>query len=235
MDDLPLNVGRDRLQKNKALAQIKKNLVKRILDLFASVSEKDPEKYLELYSKADTALKVGVVEDTKNRDRLIKLLRFDTTASEKPTTLSEVVARRKEGQTQLFFLAGAGQKKEDLLKSPFIERIVARGYEALLLTSPMDEMIVSTVPEIEGLKFQDVAKEGLKFGDEEDEAEEEEELKTRFQPLAEYLKKQLAANVDKVVVSTRLTTSPCLVVAGKQGYSGNMERLVSASYLLSSF
>lgn len=96
----------------------------------------------------------------------------------------------------------------------------------LFFTDPMDEMLVNTVPEIEGLKFQDVAKDGLELGDD-DADTEEEELKTRFEPLATFLKKQLATSVDKVVVSTRLTSSPCVVVAGKSGYSGNMERLVS--------
>jgi heat shock protein beta len=248
VDDLPLNVGRDRLQKTRALGQIKSNLQKRvsesgclahprspsspssglqILDLFAQVAEKDTDKYNDLYQKAGTALKVGIVEDVKNRERILKLLRFETTTSSNLTSLSEVVSRRKTGQTQLFYLAGAGMKKEDLERSPYIERIVARGYECVYFMDPMDEMLVSTVPTFEGLRFQDVAKEGLTFGDEDEDAEEEAQLKSQFEPLAKYLQKQLAESIDKVVVSTRLTNSPCVVTVGKHGHSANMERLVS--------
>ncbi|BGO99072.1 ATP-dependent molecular chaperone HSC82 [Rhodotorula toruloides] len=229
VDDLPLNVGRDSLQKTKALAQIKKNLQKRVYDLFAQIASQDPTKYAELYEKAGVALKVGVVEDAKNRDRIVKLLRFTTSAQENSTSLDEVVARRKQGQTQIYYIAGAGQKKESLEKSPFVERILARGYEVLYFTDPIDEMVINSVPTYGGLRFQDVAKDGVKFGDEDDdEKKEEEDLKSTFAPLVGYLKKELAEFVDKVTISTRLTTSPCLVTAGTYGYSGNMERLLAA-------
>ncbi|GAA5930366.1 hypothetical protein JCM3775_004369 [Rhodotorula graminis] len=230
VDDLPLNVGRDSLQKTRALAQIKRNLQKRIYDLFARLAAEDEAKYAELYSKAGTALKVGAVEDAKNRDRIVKLLRFETSALNGTTTnLDDVVKRRKQGQTQIYFIAGAGQQKAMLQKSAFVERILARGYEVLYLTDPIDEMLVSTVPTYGGLRFQDVAKEGVTFGDEDDsEKDEAEELKTTFAPLAAYLKKELAEYVDKVTISTRLTTSPCLVTASNFGYSGNMERLLAA-------
>lgn len=198
------------------------------MDLFAQVADKDSEKYNALYQKAGTALKVGIVEDVKNRERILKLLRFETTASSSNlTSLSEVVSRRKTGQTQLFYLAGAGMKKEDLERSPYIERILARGYECIYFMDPMDEMLVSSVPTFEGLRFQDVAKEGLTFGDEDEDAEEEAQLKTQFEPLAKYLQKQLAESVDKVIISTRLTNSPCVVTVAKHGHSANMERLVS--------
>lgn len=117
-------------------------------------------------------------------------------------------------------------KKEDLERSPYIERIIARGYECIYFMDPMDEMLVSHVPTIDGLRFQDVAKEGLTFGDEADDAEEEAQLKTQFDPLAKYLEKELGEFIDKVVISTRLTNSPCVVTVGKHGHSANMERLV---------
>ncbi|GAA5999944.1 heat shock protein Hsp90 family protein [Rhodotorula paludigena] len=229
VDDLPLNVGRDSLQKTRALAQIKRNLQKRIYDLFAQIAAKDPEKFNELYSKAGTALKVGAVEDSKNRDRIVKLLRFATSASNETTGLEDVVARRKQGQTQIYFIAGAGQTKDQLARSPFVERILARGYEVLYMTDPIDEMLINSVPTFSGLRFQDVAKDGVKFGDEDESADaDEDELRTTFAPLVAYLKKELAEFVDKVTLSTRLTTSPCLVTAGTFGYSGNMERLLAA-------
>ena len=142
VDDLPLNVGRDSLQKTRALAQIKRNLQKRIYDLFARLATEDEDKYAELYSKAGTALKVGAVEDAKNRERIVKLLRFETSALNGTTTnLDDVVKRRKQGQTQIYFIAGAGQQKAMLEKSAFVERILARGYEVLYLTDPIDEMV----------------------------------------------------------------------------------------------
>lgn len=142
VDDLPLNVGRDSLQKTRALAQIKRNLQKRIYDLFARLAAEDEDKYAELYSKAGTALKVGAVEDAKNRERVVKLLRFETSALNGTTTnLDDVVKRRKQGQTQIYFIAGAGQQKAMLEKSAFVERILARGYEVLYLTDPIDEMV----------------------------------------------------------------------------------------------
>ncbi|GAA5938814.1 hypothetical protein JCM1841_001128 [Sporobolomyces salmonicolor] len=231
VDDLPLNVGRDSLQKTKALAQIKRNLTKRIYDLFSSLASKEPTKFLDLYEKAGTTLKIGAVEDTKNRERIIKLLRFETSAGENKTSLDEVVARRKVGQGQIYFIAGAGQTKAALEKSPFVERILARGYEVLYLTEPIDEMLVSAVPTYGGMRFQDVSKEGVKFGDEDDDEdakEEEASFKSTFQPLVSYLKKELAQFVDKVSISSRLVASPCLVTASTYGYSGNMERLLAA-------
>ncbi|KAK4055068.1 hypothetical protein OIV83_000348 [Microbotryomycetes sp. JL201] len=228
VDDLPLNVGRDRLQKTKTLHQIKSNIVKRIVDTFAVMAEKKPDKYSALYEKAGTPLKIGAIEDTKNRDRILKLLRFETTASTALSSLEDMVARRKQGQSQLFFLGGAGQRRADLERSPFIEQIVARGYEAIFFTDPIDEMLVSAVPSFEGLKFQDVAKEGLHFGDEESRRQDEEDLKKSFEPLVTYLQSQLGEYVDKVVVSDRLVESPCLVTVGKMGYSGNLERLIAS-------
>ena len=136
------------------------------VDLFASLANKDPEKYNELWTKAAVALKLGAIDDTKNRPRMVKLLRFETSASANLSSLDDVVARRKKGQTQIFFIASVGEKKAALEKSPFVERIIARGYEVLYFGEPMDEMLVSSIGSYEGLKFQDVAKKGFKFGDE---------------------------------------------------------------------
>lgn len=146
VDDLPLNVGRDSLQKTRALAQIKRNLTKRIYDLFAQLARDDPEKFDELYTAAGTSLKVGVIDDAKNRDRIVKLLRFESSAANGTTSLDEVVARRKQGQTQMYFIAGAGAKKAELAQSPFVERILARGYEVLYMTEPIDEMVSPPPP-----------------------------------------------------------------------------------------
>ncbi|GAA5966766.1 hypothetical protein JCM3765_000942 [Sporobolomyces pararoseus] len=231
VEDLPLNVGRDSLQKTKSLGRIKKNLIKRIYDLLIKVSEEEPSKYEELYkSGAGTALKIGAVEekDPKSKDKLLKHLRFESSASEDLTSLDEVVARRKEKQEQIYFVSGSGQTKKDLEKSPFVERILARGYEVLYFTEPIDEMLASGVGLYKNMKFVDCAKEGVKFGDEEEDDNDEESLKETFKPLVDFLQKELAAEVDKVDISTRLVSSPCLVTASTYGYSGNMLKLLAA-------
>ncbi|GAA5923818.1 heat shock protein Hsp90 family protein [Sporobolomyces koalae] len=238
VDDLPLNVGRDSLQKTRAISQIKKNLLKRIYDLFLKISEEDPDKFLQLYksSAAGTALKIGAIEelDPKNKDKMIKLLRFESShessdeSGSQMVGLEEVVERRKTGQNSIFYISGAGQTKADLEKSPFVESVLARGYEVLYFTEPVDEMLASSLKSFQNMKFVDCAKEGFKFGDEDEDDDEEKSLRVTFKPLVEYLKTELAQFVDKVDISTRLVSSPCLVTASTYGYTGNMERLIAA-------
>lgn len=202
-DDLPLNVGRDSLQANKALSQIQRNVIKKTIDVMdayaASADEEKIEKYKEFYKIGGTPLKLGAHDDTKLRPRLMKLLRY-ASSLEKFTSLDEYVARRRQGQKQIFFAALAGGTPEDLEKSPFVEKIVARGYEVLWFLEPLDEMLVGGIGSWEGLKFQDVAKKGLKFGDEDDkEREEDEKFKDTYKPLIEYLKKELSSGVNEGV------------------------------------
>ena len=168
-DDLPLNVGRDSLQANKALKQISRNVIKRALDLFDSyATSTDPEKqekWQKFWKMAGSPVKLGAHDDAKLRPRLMKLVRFPSSQSNS-TSLDDYISRRRLGQNQIYFAASAGGYIEELQKSPFVERIVARGYEVLWLIEPVDEMLISAVSTWDSLKFQDVAKKGLKFGDE---------------------------------------------------------------------
>lgn len=165
-DNLPLNVGRDSLQANKALGQIRRNVVKKTLDLFAQYAESDdPEglaKYERFYQLGGTALKLGAYEDERLRERLVKLLRWPSSQGAS-ASLDDYLARRRQGQTQIYFAALAGGRAEDLEQSPFVERIVARGYEVLWFLEPLDEMLAAAVRDWQGLVFQDVAKKGLKM------------------------------------------------------------------------
>lgn len=229
-DDLPLNVGRDSLQANRSLRQIQNSIIKRIIDHLTTMASKDPEKYRTVWKTIGVPLKVGSVEDSKNRERVNKLLRF-TSSIDPEASLEGYVSRRKKGQTQIFFMAGAGMDAKDLAKSPFVEKLVARGYEVLYLTDPMDEMITSAVGNFDGMKFQDVAKKGLVMGDEDDAAEEKAELeafKEQYEPLTSWIKKELEEHVNEVVISNRLTTSPCAVVTDSYAWTANMERLMAA-------
>ncbi|EGG04775.1 uncharacterized protein MELLADRAFT_88520 [Melampsora larici-populina 98AG31] len=232
-DDLPLNVGRDSLQVNKSLRQIQNIILKKFLDHLNQVSKKEPEKYLKLWKKIGTTLKVGAVEDIKNREKLSKLMRFHSSELKEGSlvSLDEYVARRKKNQKQIYFMAGAGMEVKDLSRSPFVEKLVARGYEVLYLVDPMDEMITQSLATYDGLKFQDVAKKGLKMGDEDDDEDEKaafEEYKKEYEPLSKWIQKELDEYVGDVVISNRLTTSPCAVVADSYAWTGNMERLMAA-------
>ncbi|KEI36202.1 uncharacterized protein L969DRAFT_82929 [Mixia osmundae IAM 14324] len=228
-DDLPLNVGRDTLQHNRSLKQIQSAILRKAIEMFTNAAKNDPATYKEFHTYAATPFKLAHAEDKKLAPRLLKLIRFRTSVDDF-TSLDDYVSRRKQGQTQMYYMAGAGQSKEILEKSPFVETALARGYEVLYLTEPMDEIIASSVPEYEGMKFQDVAKKGLIFGDEDDDDSKaaEAELKEEYEPLVAYLKKELDASVSEVVLSTRLTTSPCAVTADSYAWTANMERLMAA-------
>eukprot|EP01137_Pigoraptor_chileana_P031204 Opistho-2@18677 len=133
----------------------------------------------------------------------------------------------KEGQNNIFFMAGP--TREEVEKSPFVERLLKRGYEVLYLTDPVDEYAIQNLPEFDGKKFQNVAKEGLKFGDEtESEKKRIEKTEKSFKPLTDWLKSKLSDAIDKAVVSNRLEESPCALVASSYGWSGNMERIMKA-------
>lgn len=158
-----------------------------------------------------------MIESLKDKIKIAKLLRFESTRS-KYTSLEEYVANRKEGQKQIYFMAGVGEKTEDLARSPFVEKLKARGYEVLLLNLPSDEPMMQSLQNFMGLLTQDVAKKGLIYGDEEEDAAEQRELeaqKIAFRPLTEWLKLTFAGQVSDVVLTNRLVTSPCTIVVGE--------------------
>jgi len=231
-DDLPLNVGRDSLQANRSVKQIQRNLINKAIALFdsyaSSSEEKSIDKYNQFWKNGGSALKLGAHEDSKLRPKLMKLLRFESSFSNS-TSLSDYVARRRVGQKQIYFAASAGGNAVELARSPFVERVLQRGYEVLWFLEPLDELLVGGVKEWDSMKFQDVAKKGLVFGDEDDkEKEEEEKFKEQFKPLTDYFKQLLSDSVNEVVISGRLTTSPCAVVTDRYAWTGNMERMMAA-------
>lgn len=224
-DDLPLNVSRETLQQHKLLKVIKKKLVRKTLDMIKKISE---EEYLEFWKEYSTNIRLGVIEDHSNRTRLAKLLRFFSSNSDtEHTALADYLDRMKEKQEHIYFMAG--QTREEVEKSPFVERLLKKGYEVLYLTEPVDEYCIQSLPEYEGKKFQNVAKEGVKLDDSEKAKERKEETEKDFEPLTKWLKDEaLGDKVEKVTISERLTTSPCALVASSYGWSGNMERIMKA-------
>uniref|UniRef100_A0A8C1L2H8 Endoplasmin n=1 Tax=Cyprinus carpio TaxID=7962 RepID=A0A8C1L2H8_CYPCA len=223
-DDLPLNVSRETLQQHKLLKVIRKKLVRKTLDMIKKIAE---EQYNDKFWKEfGTNIKLGVIEDHSNRTRLAKLLRFQTSHSDTtPSSLEQYVERMKEKQDKIYFMAGTSRKEAE--SSPFVERLLKKGYEVIYLTEPVDEYCIQALPEFDGKRFQNVAKEGVKF-DESDKAKEKREaLEKEFEPLTTWMKEKSLKD-NKAVLSQRLTKSPCALVASQYGWSGNMERIMKA-------
>ncbi|CAO3586496.1 unnamed protein product [Absidia cylindrospora] len=227
-DDLPLNVSRETLQKHRSLRTISKHLVKKSLDMFAQLAKQDDEKYTKFIKQFGSALKYGAIESNTHRKKVASLLRF--ASSYDPTgptvSLDGYISRMKANQKSLYYLSG--MTVAEIENSPFLEQLVARGYEVLFMVDPIDEMLVQNMPGYNGKMFVNVAKGVLSFGDEDGLDQEELDATTKYQPLFEWLKTTLADHVDKVVSSKRLTKSPMAIVANDFGLTGHMERLMAA-------
>ncbi|CAF0969894.1 unnamed protein product [Didymodactylos carnosus] len=225
-DDLPLNVSRETLQQSKLLKVIKKKLVRKALDMIKKISTDDYEKF---WKEFGTNIKLGVIEDAANRTRLAKLLRYTTSASkDKQISLSEYIERMKPKQEHIYFIASMSLDEAE--KSPFVERVLKKGYEILYLTDPVDQYCMQSLPEFEGKKFQNVAKDGLVVDNLSDEKREgiKKELTKTYEPLINWLKDKLKEKIADAKLSDRLVNTPMALVASQWGYDGNMERIARA-------
>ena len=224
-EDLPLNISRENLQQNKILKVIKKNLVKKALELFEELQE-NKEDYKKFYENFSKNLKLGIHEDSANRKKLMELLRYHSTkALEEPTTLKDYVTRMREGQKAIYYITGDSKAK--LENSPFLEEAKRRDIEVLFMVDPIDEYVMQQVKDFEDHKFVCVTKEGLKFeGDGEDEKKRREEQKAAFEKLCKQMKEILGDKVEKVVLTERLSTSPCILITSEFGWSAHMEQIM---------
>ncbi|KAG9340037.1 hypothetical protein JZ751_022148 [Albula glossodonta] len=224
-DDLPLNVSRETLQQHKLLKVIRKKLVRKTLDMIKKIAEEQYEE--KFWKEFGTNMKLGVIEDHSNRTRLAKLLRFQTSHSESGhSSLEQYVERMKEKQDKIYFMAGTNRKEAE--SSPFVEKLLKKGYEVIYLTEPVDEYCIQALPEFDGKRFQNVAKEGVKF-DESDKAKEKREaMEKDISPTLMVIFSPACFQIEKAVLSQRLTKSPCALVASQYGWSGNMERIMKA-------
>jgi len=227
-EDLPLNISRETLQQNKILRVIKKNLVKKCLEMFSEIAEKKDD-YKKFYEQFGKNLKLGIHEDSTNRAKLADLLRYQTSKSgDESITLKEYVDRMKEGQQDIYYITG--ESIQGVSSSPFIETLRKKGIEVLYMIDPIDEYCVQQLKEYDGKKLKSVTKEGLDL-DTEEEKKKTEELKADFEPLCKLIKEVLGDKVEKVVIGNRIADSPCILVTSEHGWSANMERIMKAQAL----
>ena len=228
-EDLPLNISREMLQQNKILKVIRKNLSKKTLELLDELVE-DKESYKKFYDNFSKNLKLGIHEDSTNRKRLADFLRYYTSSSgDELSSLKDYISRMPENQKQIYYIAG--ETKEQVSNSAFVERVKKRGFEVIYMTEPIDEYCVQQLKEYEGKTLVSVTKEGLELPEDEDEKKHFEEQKTKFESLCKVMKDILDKKVEKVVVSNRLVSSPCCIVTSQYGWSANMERIMKAQAL----
>merc|ERR1740124_1052251 len=228
-EDLPLNISREMLQQNKILKVIRKNLVKKVMELIDEIAE-DKDSFKKFYEQFGKNLKLGIHEDSTNRKKLAGHLRFATSASgDEMCSLADYVSRMQENQKDIYYITG--ESKDVVAASAFVERLKKRGLEVVYMTEPIDEYVVQQLKEFDGKNLVSVTKEGLELPEDEDEKKKKEADKEKYESLCKVMKDILDKKVEKVVVSSRLVSSPCCIVTSQYGWTANMERIMKAQAL----
>ncbi|MBK04160.1 MAG: molecular chaperone HtpG [Deltaproteobacteria bacterium] len=229
--DLPLNVSRELLQQDRVLAQMKKYLTKKVLDHLKYLSNEETETYDKFYKAFGRVLKEGAAEDFGNREKLLNLLRFESSNdAEAMTSLADYIERMKEGQEEIYFLTGESRKVIE--NSPHLEAFKKKEIEVLYLVDPVDEILMDSVQEFDGKKFKSVGKGVVDLGSEEEKEQAEKERKEKeaeLSGLLEKIQKHLDDHVKEVRLSSRLTDSPVCLVGNEFDYSPRLERLLRNS------
>mmetsp|Transcript_3662 Transcript_3662/g.4836 ORF Transcript_3662/g.4836 Transcript_3662/m.4836 type:complete len:805 (+) Transcript_3662:108-2522(+) len=249
-DDLPLNVNRETLQESKIIKVIYKKMVRKVIEMIRKFSEEEaPAKEVELdeegniveeeeaehpytawYKKFHTMLKVGAIEDESNRAKLMKLLRFQTSKTKEGEMISlkEYVENMKEWQKDIFFISG--MSRQEVENSQFLEKFAEKDVEVVFCTDPIDEYLVQNVRDFDGKKFSAITKDGIKFGDEDEDLEKRRDkaYSAKYKPLTKWLKSLYGNGIMRVAISKRLGSAPAIVSTGEWGHTANMARIMQA-------
>lgn len=225
-DDLPLNVSREILQKSKVLSIINKRLVRKSLDMIRDLSETEDGTYTAFWNNFGKYLKVGIIEDDRNREEIASYLRFFSKSSgEEYTSLDEYIEKMPEGQKAVYYVTGEG--KEKVKMSPVIEKLKSRGYDVLFAAEPLDEIMFESLKSYKDIDIKDAGKD-TSFDDDEESRKKKEELNRAYVDVIGYLETTLSGSVQKVTVSDLLTDSPAALVQGAYGMSPSMQRYMRA-------
>lgn len=225
-NDLPLNVSREILQESRIVRIMRKRLVRKAFEMIQGISlsenKDDYDKFWENYGKH---LKLGCIEDRENHKRLAPLLRFFSSQSDEFTiSLDEYVENMKPDQKDIYYIAS--DSVTSAKNTPFLEKLLEKDLEVLFLVDPIDEVAIQNLKSYKEKNFVDISKEDLDLGDKNE--DKEKEIKQEFGQTCDWIKKRLGDKVASVQISNRLSSSPCVLVSGKFGWSANMERLMKA-------
>jgi len=247
-DDLPLNVSRETLAQNRVLRVMAKKITRKVLEMLRKLADKgkskkdDEEKeeeeeeeegeskttaedYNTFWEQYGKSIKLGLIDDRVNKAKLIKLLRYQTSKSNgKWASLDDYVDRMKDKQKIIYYITGESIAAVE--NSPFMERLKKKDYEVIYMVDPLDEYVTSTLTEFDGNQLQSVTKADLKIDG--DDTKRFDALKTEFKDFTEFLKNVYGEKVEKVTISNRVTSSPCVLVTGQYGWTANMERIMGA-------
>jgi len=228
-EDLPLNISREMLQQNRILKVIKKNLVKKCIEMFEEIAE-NREDYKKFYEAFGKNLKYGIHEDSANQAKLSTLARFHSSKSKEETvSLQDYVENMKPEQKDIYYITGESRKAVE--NSPFLEGFRKRDLEVLYFVDAIDEYMTQKLKEFDDHKLVSVTKEGVELPKSEEEKRAEEEQKAANEDLVATVKEILADKVEKVALSDRLVSSPCVLTTSEFGWSANMERIMKAQAL----
>lgn len=229
--DLPLNVSREILQKSRDIDTIRSGATRKVLDLLAELADKEPEKYRTFWTEFGVVLKEGIVEDATNRDRVAKLLRFQSTGeSGEMVSLADYIGRMVQGQDKIYYVTG--ESAAAARRSPHLEIFRRKGIEVLLLTDRIDEWLVTHLAEFEGKALRSVAKGDLDLkgvGRDEEPIDTPAADDSEWKAFTERMARVLGDRVKEVRLSHRLTESPACLVAGEHDLGIHLERLLKAA------